>query len=269
MPRSDRLWTHGFRFSFTPLKGVLPTFPSRYWFTIGLPQYLAFRDGPRRFGQGFSCPDLLRYRIGTIRLPVRGYHPLRRGFPARFRFAHGTLYAALQPRTAHKPNGLGYFPLRSPLLRESIFLSSPPGTEMFQFPGYAPSIRRYAARAAWVDPFGYVRIEPRRRVPGHFRSLPRPSSPAEAKASSVRHDSLLVNTATTTPRRSRASRRRRGGFGLVKSQSLPFAGQKKNQKPPNTRQKRLISFLIYLLYLVVISQYCQRTAPSVPAGRAV
>ena len=29
----------------------------------------------------------------------------------------------------------GLFPVRSPLLRESIFLSLPPGTEMFQFPG--------------------------------------------------------------------------------------------------------------------------------------
>ena len=32
---SDSLWTHGFRFCFTPLDGVLFTFPSRYWFTIG------------------------------------------------------------------------------------------------------------------------------------------------------------------------------------------------------------------------------------------
>ena len=30
----------------------------------------------------------------------------------------------------------GLFPFRSPLLRKSIFLSLPPGTEMFQFPGF-------------------------------------------------------------------------------------------------------------------------------------
>ncbi len=34
-PSSDLLWAYGFRFSFTPLNGVLFTFPSRYWFTIG------------------------------------------------------------------------------------------------------------------------------------------------------------------------------------------------------------------------------------------
>ena len=30
------------------------------------------------------------------------------------------------------------FPFRSPLLRESLLLSFPPGTEMFQFPGCPP-----------------------------------------------------------------------------------------------------------------------------------
>ena len=33
----------------TPLIGVLPTFPSRYWFTIGRLTYLALRGGPRGF----------------------------------------------------------------------------------------------------------------------------------------------------------------------------------------------------------------------------
>ena len=33
--------------------------------------------------------------------------------------------------------GLGYIPFRSPLLRESSFLSLPAGTEMFQFPAFA------------------------------------------------------------------------------------------------------------------------------------
>ena len=32
----------------------------------------------------------------------------------------------------------GLLPFRSPLLWESIFLSPPPGTEMFQFPGFPP-----------------------------------------------------------------------------------------------------------------------------------
>ena len=35
-------------------------------------------------------------------------------------------------------HGFGLFPFRSPLLRESRFLSFPPGTKMFQFPGLPP-----------------------------------------------------------------------------------------------------------------------------------
>ena len=44
-------------------------------------------------------------------------------------------------RVSYNPNKqahwFGLFPFRSPLLRESIFLSLPAGTKMFQFSGYA------------------------------------------------------------------------------------------------------------------------------------
>jgi hypothetical protein len=41
------------------------------------------------------------------------------------------------PTTPLTSQWFGLFPLRSPLLRKSIFLSLPPGTKMFQFPGFA------------------------------------------------------------------------------------------------------------------------------------
>ena len=43
----------------------------------------------------------------------------------------------LQPRRG-KPLRFGLVRVRSPLLTESLLLSFPPGTEMFQFPGFAP-----------------------------------------------------------------------------------------------------------------------------------
>src|SRR4026208_425171 len=46
---SDCLWARGFRYYFTPLIGVLFTFPSRYSFTIGRQEYLALDGGPPRF----------------------------------------------------------------------------------------------------------------------------------------------------------------------------------------------------------------------------
>ena len=53
---------------------------------------------------------------------LRGYHPLWPAFPDRSAYWL-------------KANGLIRF--RSPLLAESLLMSFPPGTEMFQFPGFA------------------------------------------------------------------------------------------------------------------------------------
>jgi hypothetical protein len=55
-------------------------------------------------------------------LRVRGYHPLWPDFP---------------DRSAYPMNTTGLFRFRSPLLTESLLMSVPPGTEMFQFPGFA------------------------------------------------------------------------------------------------------------------------------------
>jgi hypothetical protein len=67
-----------------------------------------------------------------------------------------------------------------------MLLSFPPATEMFQFAGFAsPSYgftRRYRSKR-WVAPFGDPRITGRSPLPSAFRSVPRPSSPLGAKAS--------------------------------------------------------------------------------------
>jgi hypothetical protein len=83
------------------------------------------------------------------------------------------------------------FPFRSPLLRESRLLSFPGGTEMFQFSPLALPrlwIQRGvdAHDGVWVAPFGNPRIKGCLHLPEAYRSLPRPSSPAGAKASTVR-----------------------------------------------------------------------------------
>ena len=72
------------------------------------------------FRQDFTCPALLKNTQQAI--PVRGYHPLRPDFPD----GSGLLSCAT-----------GLVRVRSPLLTESRLMSFPPGTEMFQFPGFA------------------------------------------------------------------------------------------------------------------------------------
>ena len=60
-------------------------------------------------------------RINTT-LHIRGCHPLWPDFP---------------DRSAYLVLTTGLFRFRSPLLAESRLMSFPPGTEMFQFPGFA------------------------------------------------------------------------------------------------------------------------------------
>ena len=65
-------------------------------------------------------------------------------------------------------------------------MSFPPGTEMFQFPGFASTTYRFSRRyrqKRWVAPFGDPRIKGCSPLPAAFRSVPRPSSPVHAKAS--------------------------------------------------------------------------------------
>jgi hypothetical protein len=63
-------------------------------------------------------------------------------------------------------------------------ISLPPGTEMFQFPGFASFRRRMTAiTGGRVAPFGHLGITACVPLPRASRSLPRPSSPPCAQAS--------------------------------------------------------------------------------------
>jgi hypothetical protein len=109
-----------FQVCFTPLIGVLFTFPSRYSFTIGQSGVLSLGGGSPHVQTEFHVFRLTRGLICFLH--VRGYHPLWRWFPT----------ASICYRSA-----TGLVPVRSPLLRESRLMSFPQGTEMFQFPWFA------------------------------------------------------------------------------------------------------------------------------------
>ena len=66
-PKSLRLLVSAwFQVLFHSPPGVLFTFPSRYWFTIGSRQYLALADGPAGFPQNFSCSAVLGISLGRL-----------------------------------------------------------------------------------------------------------------------------------------------------------------------------------------------------------
>jgi hypothetical protein len=127
-------------------------------------------------------------RLPRRRLP--GSHRLWRPVPGDFRWLQSYRPWVLQP-PAHKEQGLGLGRFRSPLLPASQLIPLPPGTEMFQFPGFA-SLRRVMTGIApgRVAPFGHPRINACVPLPLAYRSLPRPSSPLCAQASSTCYRSL-------------------------------------------------------------------------------
>src|SRR6266542_6544160 len=69
--------------------------------------------------------------------------------------------------------------------RSLILMSFPPATEMFQFAGFASRTYGFSTGypRGWVAPFGDPGINDRSHLPRAFRSVPRPSSPLSAKAS--------------------------------------------------------------------------------------
>ena len=140
--------------------------------------------GPPSFAPGFSFRALLRNTAtDRSRRPLPGSHRLWPPVPGKFTWPADRRPQVLQPR-AHKEHGLGLDPFRSPLLRTSRLISLPPGTEMFQFPGFASLQREMTdVAASRVAPFGHLGITACVPLPRASRSLPRPSSPPCAQAS--------------------------------------------------------------------------------------
>ena len=144
------------------------------------------------------------HRREIHRFRVRGYHPLWPDFPdgsTSNEFSdslEGLRPFPARPATpaAQRSQALSYgrfglLPVRSPLLGESSLLSLPEVTEMFQFSSSASMdlwiqsrIPRVCPR--WVPPFGNPRVKACLQLTEAYRSLPRPSSLSDAKASTMR-----------------------------------------------------------------------------------
>ena len=174
-----------------PLTGVLFTFPSRYWFTIGHQGVFRLRGWSPRIHTEFhglrATWDNARESPG---FRIRGYHPLCQRFPTLS--ATQTICNSLPgrqswpggPSTPHAQRlpaitrtRFGLFPFRSPLLRESRLLSLPAGTEMFHFPALpSPALCVQAGMtgnyARQVSLFGNPRITARLPAPRGLSQAP-------------------------------------------------------------------------------------------------
>ena len=121
---------------------MLFTFPSRYWFTIGLIRVFSLAGWSRQIHTGFLVP---RATQDTARLSIASHTGLS---PSMGPLSRGLCSLCCLPRrgptTPQRPEPLwfGLFPVRSPLLGESLLFSLPAGTKMFQFPAFASSLKR-------------------------------------------------------------------------------------------------------------------------------
>ena len=106
--------------------------------------------GPPRFPQGFSCPVVLRVPSRSAKtFRLRGSHPLWLAFPDHFDYQHPFLTpceTSYNPRE-YKLCWFGLFPVRSPLLRESLFAFFSSGYLDVSVPPVASNHPMYSGRS--------------------------------------------------------------------------------------------------------------------------
>ena len=116
--------------------GVLFTFPSRYWFTIGHRVVFSLGRWSSQIPTGFHVSR------GTRGHPRVTHDFTYRAITVSGRPFQTVLLSLVNPTSGpHNPMTqvpwFGLFRVRSPLLTESQLISTPGGTEMFHFPPFA------------------------------------------------------------------------------------------------------------------------------------
>ena len=83
-------------------------------------EYLALPDGPGGFAQNSSCSALLRIPLSFYLLRLPGCHRLWPNFPERSSHKYRATAWSYNPMAALPQSWFGLFPVRSPLLGESL-----------------------------------------------------------------------------------------------------------------------------------------------------
>ncbi len=177
-----------------PSQGFFSPFPHGTGSLSVASEYLASRDGPRSFPQGFSCPAVLRYPLRVRPISPTWLSHSSAGLSRSVQLSCGLVtLLVVGPTTPGYPcgrPGLGcsdfarrYFRNRGCFLflRVLRWFTSPGSPRRpMDSGGDVPVL------PGRVSPFGDLRVTGCLRLTGAYRSLPRPSSPACAKASTVR-----------------------------------------------------------------------------------
>ena len=157
---------------------MLFTFPSRYWFTIGLTGVFSLAGWSRRIRAGFLVSRLTQDTASPWFAPHTGLSPSTVKLSSFFCSQHKYHSAVLQPLHCLDNAGLGSSPVARHYWGNHCLFSLPRGTKMFQFPRFASTLSVDDSPSdCRVVPFGNPWIKGHLHLPGACRSLSRPSSP--------------------------------------------------------------------------------------------
>ena len=165
---------------------MLFTFPSRYWFAIGLSGVFSLAGWSRRIHARFLVPRATQDTAGFVSLHVRACHPLWCDFPDASIHEISCRRAVLQPRACRNTRGLGSSPFARHYWGNHSYFLFLRVLRCFSSPRWPPAKPDDIPSGYRVVPFGDLRIKGHLRLPAAFRSLSRPSSPPRAKASAMR-----------------------------------------------------------------------------------
>src|SRR6476620_7563355 len=181
---SYRLSAHGFRIFFTRHLAYFSPFPHGTRALSVIEEYLGLEGGPPRFAQNSTCSALLGIPLGAVRVQLPGCHRLWRALPGRFTLASCIPRCGPTTPRGHAPT---VWPLPRSLTatrRISVdFYSSRYGDVSVPRVGFPCGMTDLAMGR--VSPFGHPGITAHVQLPQAYRSLSRPSSPLDAKASTV------------------------------------------------------------------------------------
>ena len=164
---------------------MLFTFPSRYWYAIGLTRVFSLAGWARRIRAGLHVSRVTQDTTDWHVRTSKGLSPAMAGLSRPFLLSHTmTLCGPTTPQRRRHNCGLG----SSPVARHYwgnhcyfLFLQVLRCFSSLRLPLYLSIDSRPSA--GWVVPFGNPWIKGHLHLPMAYRSLSRPSSPPRAKAS--------------------------------------------------------------------------------------
>ncbi len=160
---------------------MLFTFPSRYWFTIGLWGVFSLSGWSRQFHTGFLVSRATQDTARNNKLTCTGLSPsagaLSNALPIRLILSRRS---PTTPIMHYYIMGLGFCAFARHYSRNHFCFLLLRVIRCFSSPRLLPAMQDDTASLCRVAPFGYPRIKGYLHLPAAFRSLSRPSSPPRA-----------------------------------------------------------------------------------------